>query len=532
MLKAASAISVLTLVSRVLGFIRDVVTMSVLGVNWASGTFVLAWMVPNLLRRLFGEGALAAAFIPAFARRRKSGGDPAARGLLSGVTGLLIATLGGLTLLVVLGTFALPPTAWGLEGEDGVTAAQRGALLSELLRILFPFAVPICLLAVYAGALQSLGVFALPAAAPALLNLFWIGGLLIGSASADAETAEGLASICHTVAWSLLLGGFVQLLLGVLPLWRRGMLARPRWPQAGDGTGTVLRAMGPAALGLSIVQVNLLVDQTLAEYWVGPGAAAHVYLANRLLLFPHALVALPLATAVFPKLAELAASDSATERGALGGALSRAVRYTMFLALPATAGMILIADDLIAVAFQHGRFTAEDAETAALATALLVLGLPAIGLSQLYARAFFALGDTRTPARVAATLVVVHLGLVLVFVLGLEIGVAGFILATTCTSVLNAGWLLALLRRQATVKTPTAWGRNLRIAAAVALMVAALVVLELCVPTAGLSRWHRAGLGLGLPIAVGLVVYGVAAAALRVEELEALKSWIRRRRAR
>ncbi len=518
LLRAASSITGLTLVSRVLGLVRDAMMLNIVGVNWVSGSFHIAWMVPNMLRRLFGEGALAAAFIPAFTKTRANQGEDRAKRLLGGVTGVLAISLIGLSVLVVIASLVLPPEFWQLDGGEAATTEERGALLWELTRMLFPYVLPVCLLAVYAGALQSLGSFAPGAAAPVVLNVVWIGGLAFA-----ASQGSDLVSTCRIVAWSLLAGGLLQLLLGAVPLARRGLLPRPRLPERGDGTRSVFLAMAPAALALSIVQVNMLFDQLLAEFLVFAGANNHIYIANRLLLFPHALVAIPLATAVFPELAR-AAEDPAARRDAL----ARAVRYTLFLSVPAAAGMMVVAMPLIEVVFVHGRYTADDAAQSAAATALLVAGLPALGIAQLYARALFALGDTKTPARIAVYLVFVNLGLNLFFVLVCGLGVAGFTLATTCCSFLNMVMLRRALTRRNSVSN-TDWPQLVRITGAAAAMVAALYGLGRALP-ASEARASMIAFHLAIPIAAGIAAFFVACIALRVRELGELRQWWRNRR--
>lgn len=519
LLRAATSISVLTLLSRVLGLVRDATMTWLVGVNWVSGAFVLAWMVPNLLRRLFGEGALAAAFIPAFTRTRERDGDDRARRLLAGVSGALLVALVGLAAIVCLGSFLMPDEIIGLKGDGDVTAAEHGAYVWELTRVLFPYVIPVCLLATYAGALNALGVFAPGAAAPVLLNLCWIGALLYAW-RVDAAPVDTMRIVANT----LLVGGFAQLSLAAIPLWRRGMLPAPRLPRAGDGTREVFVRMAPAALGLSIVQFNLLLDQALAEVLVGPGSDYHVYLANRLVLFPHALVAIPLATAVFPSLAQIA--DDRTE---LARVLDRSVRYTLFLALPATVGMALVASPLIELVFVGGRYTSGDAVDTGWTTIALVAGLPALGVTQLYARALFAVGDTRSPAKISAWFVLLNLAANLLLVLGFGMGVPGFTLATTLCSYGNALALRRALRTHG-IEPPSSLRNTRFILLACAVMGVVVGVLASLLPQD--DKLELALLGVATPVAVGIVAYFGVAAAFRVAELEELRNWWRRRRAK
>ena len=201
-LRAATQVSAVTLCSRVLGLVRDVMMFRMLDFSWALGSFVLAWMIPNLLRRLFGEGALAASFIPAYAKARTEHGEAAAKKLLATVTGALLAVLIGVSAIVMLTAFFLPGEAVG-SARDAVSAATQGRLLLDLTIVLFPYAIPICLAAVLTGALNSHGTFALPAAAPVVLNVFWIAGLTYAWATGMQDPAE----IVSLVAWLLLLAG-------------------------------------------------------------------------------------------------------------------------------------------------------------------------------------------------------------------------------------------------------------------------------------------------------------------------------------
>lgn len=520
LLRSVGSISGLTLVSRVLGLLRDMLTTYVLGVSWASGTFVLAWMLPNLLRRLFGEGALSAAFIPAYAKALKDNDQSGARSLLAGISGALLLFLCGLTALVLIISFLIPPETWGLGGE-GIDPGQRGELMSELLAILFPYVIPVCLLAVYAGALNAHGVFAAPAAAPALLNIFWIGGLLLALSQGDGD----LAAMTRIIAVCLLVGGGCQLLLVIIPLARRGHLVAPRIPRVQGPECAVLRRMGPAILGLSLVQLNLILDQTLAEYLVSPGASLHIFLANRLLLLPHALVALPIAIAIFPRLATLAADR---DLGQVRAELDQAMRMTMFLALPAAAGLIIVAGDFIEVCFRAGAYSAEDVEGTRWTTIALVCGLPGLGAAQLYVRALYALGEVAAPARIAGWLVLLNLGLNLWFVLGLDLGVAGFTAATTCCSYAN---LFALRHKLAKLcpaqGSPSLWA-HLRLGISTLAMAAGVMLIQGANPSE--DRMSIALFQLALPVAGGVLIYMLIHLALGSPELEPLKRFIRRSR--
>ena len=528
-LRAASSMSALTLLSRILGLVRDVWTSHLLGTSWVNGVLQLAWMMPNMLRRLFGEGALSAAFVPVFARTVDQKGHEAARGLLASVFGAMLLGIGLLCIAVVWTTGWLPPETWHLSpAPDGdmagpATEAEVGGLLNHLLALLFPYALPVCLLAVLAGALNVFGVFAPAAAAPALLNVFGLAGLLHGS----LRSPDDLAGIATTVAVWLLVGGVSQLALVVIPLRRKNCMPAPRLPRKGDGSGTVFRTMLPTILGMSLVQLNVFMDQGLAAWLLGTGSNYHIFLANRLLLFPHSLVALPLAIAVFPK---LATDASRADLESVRTQLDRAAGATLFLAVPATVGLALISDTLLEVAFVHGRYTAEDAETTRWTTIALIAGLPALGASQLAARALYALGDPKTPARTSGVLVFVNLALNLTFVLALGMGVAGLTAATSCCTYLSA----LVLRRAVARRAPggvSAVGPVLRAVAASAVMAAAILGLRAVLPTME-GRTSRVLVELMVPVLVGIGAYIAAQSVLKSPEIGLVREGLARRKAK
>jgi putative peptidoglycan lipid II flippase len=525
MLRAAGGMSILTLLSRVLGFVRDVVMYGVFGASWVSGAFVLAWMIPNLLRRLFGEGALSAAFIPAFTRSLREDDTTASRSLLAGVLGGLTVALVAASIFVTIAALLIPASFWSLEpGNDPTGHANTetvGALFGELLAILFPYVLPVCLLAIGAGALNAYGRFAAPTAAPVLLNLLWIATLL---AIGDRDAAQ-LPSAMRIVAWALLIGGFLQLSLVAIPLRRRGMLPTPIWPAAGHPARAVFAAMIPTALGMSVVQLNVLLDQAIATWLIGTEATNHIYLANRLLLFPHALVALPLATAVFPTLARHAGNS---DLNAVAEQLGRAIHYTIALALPAAAGLVVLADELLAIGFVHGRYTEADAAITRWTTIALVAGLPAIGSSQLLARGFYAIGDMRTPARVAAWMVLVNISMNLVLVGGFDAGVAGLTAATSLSAWCNSVCLRSRLRRHG-IRIVVGFAAVSRSVIATAAMVLAIVAIERVVP-GGDSRLARALWQLVLPIVVGIGVWLLVQLWLGRDLLAVIRSRLRRKR--
>ncbi len=509
--RAATSISAITLLSRIFGLVRDRLMAQTLGAGWVQGAFLLAWMLPNLMRRLLGEGALPASLIPRYKKLRQQ--DPlAAKRLLEEVAGTIVTILAPLCFAVAVGSL-LVPASWLPVPDQGGPESIR--LLLALNAVLFVYALPICLAAVATGALHVLGVFALPATIPVALNIIWIAALV----AAKPLGFEADTEVATFAAWSLAVGGFVQLLIVTLPLWRRGELGLPRLglPKRGTAAFAVFAAMGPTVLGMSLNQISSLIDQFLAYYLIAPGANVYVYLSNRLLLFPHALTALALAQAVFPKLAGEADVDGRKEmRATLDGTAAATVMVT----LPAAAGLIVLAHEVVDVLFVGGRFGGEDVPKTVLTASCLVAGLPFIALAQLYARAFYAVGDTATPARIAARLVVLNVAISVTLLLTTGLGTAALTLSTSVTSICNAALLARRFRRLA----PAGQGLGaswLRCTAATAVMCAVVPLVRTSTDDASLL--DRAVFGLALPILAGVAVYFAAHLLMRSPELRALR---------
>jgi len=486
LLRAGGLVAVSTLLSRLLGLARDTGMSALFGAGPEYGAFNLAWMLPNLFRRIFGEGALSTAFVPAFVRTVEKEGKEKGRRLAGAVAGALLVVLGSLTLAGVALALGFPD-AWLGRWVGGEATAR---LLRRLSAILFPYVLFICLYAVAAGALNSLGRFFVPALAPAALNLVWLGGVAAVAVASPATLEEAAAIL----AWVVLGGGVLQLGMQLPALRSLGVLPRPKWDPADPGLRSVVRTMAPMVLGVALFQVNTFVDQAMAWGFVSPGANNYVYLANRLLQFPVSLVGFAAATAAFPAFARLAANE---DRRALRGAFDRTLGFVLFLALPAGAGLLALASPCVSALFEHGRFEAADRVETARAVAMYALGVPFLCAIQILARVHYALGDARTPVRISGALVFANAGLNLLLVRPL--GVSGLALATTVTAALNAALLARRLDRAGLPRS-----RELR-ARAVRSIAAALACGALAF---GASRAAESA-GTALSLAAG-VVAGIA----------------------
>jgi putative peptidoglycan lipid II flippase len=439
-LPAALRIAIWTLASRVLGLVRDRLMFAEFGRGPEAGAFFLAWTVPNLFRRLLGEGALTAAFVPVLGERLDRDGIAAARRSFAIVAGALAVLLLGL-LAIAWGIVATLPAEALASGAQSDIEAERESyalVLRSLLFLLLPYVVPICMVALLAAAQNVRGRFTLPALAPVLLNVFWIVGVLI-TAGMDVPLSDKALWLGGFV----LAGGFAQLALQLPGLARSGLLARPRLVFDDPDLRRVARSMLPMLLGLSVVQLSSLVTQVIAAFAIPEvGANSIIFLANRLLEFPHALLGIALGTAVFPL---LALHGSRGERAEMQAALDKALASGSFLAIPACVGLVAVAPALVDVLFVSGRFGGDDAvETVAVAR-ILALALPGLVGVQVLARAHYALGDTRNPVRISLVLFFVSVGLQLL--LAPRFGTLGLAATSAFTATANATALLVSLRR-------------------------------------------------------------------------------------
>ena len=547
---AALRIASWTLASRVLGLIRDRLMFAEFGRGPVLGAFHLAWTVPNTFRRLLGEGALTAAFVPVLTRRLESDGLDAARASVAAVLGRLLLVLLGVALLLLAG-IALLPAAWLEALPDAKTSAASGAgagsgaagsaantgaatpaagdgsyadLLRLLLFVLVPYLLPVCLTALAAAVQNVRGRFALPAAAPLLLNALWIAALLVAHGlELDAEGRAFFVAAC------VLFGGAAQLLLQVPGVISAGLFVRPRFVRHPD-TAAVARNMLPMLLGLSVVQINVLMTQLLAAALVDRGAPSILFLSNRMLEFPHALLGVALGTAVFPLLATL---GERKDQAGVRDTIDRSLGIGIFLAVPAAAGLCALAPWLIEVLFGSGRFTPENVAETADVLRVHAFAVPGLIVVQVLARAHYALHDMKTPVRIAAWLLLA--AQVLNVLLAPRFATVGLAISSVFAATSNAIWLSLSLRRK---KLPGG-GRAMR-----ALVQAAIAAL----PTAGIAWWSASYLAelfpadsglllriatvLIVPGALGMAAFFATARLLRAQELDDVLEALRKRRER
>lgn len=431
MLKSSGAMGVATLMSRVLGLVREQVYAVFMGTTAVAGAFQMAFTIPNLFRRLLGEGALTAAFIPIFKAKEKTEGEVemwrAANAVISGllVSAALVVAVVLLGLSVVL--------AWA-------TLPESTRLMLQLLRVMFPYMLLVCLAAVLMGMLNARGFFFIPAFGAAMLNVVMISSVLFLA----PRMGEELKTQIFGLAIGVLLAGLAQTAFQVPSLWRQGY--RYRWvsPWRNPTVREVVRKMLPASVGVAAFQINVLVTQGLAFGVHAPIVAAFNY-AVRLMEFPQGIFGISLATYLLPTLSGHAAEkDYQQFRRTLREGLS----YLVFVNLLASALLVALAEPIIRLLFQYGNFDLSSTAQVARALACLAPGLVAFSAVNIVARAFYALGDTTTPMRISVFCLSVNIIFAAAMLIGLGLGAAGLGLANALTSFINLGLLLFGLRRK------------------------------------------------------------------------------------
>ena len=503
MLRNALTVGAWTMGSRVLGFARDILIAALLGAGPAADAFFVALRLPNLFRRLFGEGAFSAAFIPAYAGALAQEGEAPARRLAEEVTAIMAVFLMALTILGLLFMpLVLDVLAPGFRADPA-----KFALAVRLSRITFPYLWLICLCALFSGVLNARGHFAAASAAPILFNVCIIATLLILHAAGQR--------VPEALAYGVALSGIVQFVLLAWALARAGSPLRLRVPRLTPGARTVLRRLGPGLIGAGVTQLNLTVDTIIASL-LPTGTVSVLYYADRVNQLPLGVIGTAVGTVLLPSLSR---QFRRNETDAARESLNRAIAVSLLLTLPAAAALAAIGLPVMRTLFAHGAFSDADAARSAAALAVYAFGLPAFVLVKLFAPGFFARGDTSTPVKTGLAAVAINLALNLALMHPLQqVGIA---LSTSLAAWFNALALALLLRRRADFAPDRALARRiLAIALASGLMALALLALRRT------ALMHLAPVAsLALLIAAGLAVFalaGILLGAVRPAELRLL----------
>jgi putative peptidoglycan lipid II flippase len=512
-LRAAGTISALTMGSRILGLVREQVFAAFLGAGSYADAFQVAFRIPNLLRDLFAEGALSAAFVPTYTKELKEGGPARAHQLVSRLLTVLAAIL---AVIVALGlAFTRPLVEFLAPGFD---PAKMGITI-VLTRIMLPFLPLVSFAALAMGMLNAQGRFAIPAAAPAMFNvvaIVWAAGLW----------AMGFGPEQVVVGWAIgtVVGGAAQLLIQVPPLRRDGWRYRPEWKPGDPGIRAIGRLMAPATVGLAAVEVNILVNTIFASH--EDGAVAWLGYAFRILYLPIGIFGVAVGTVATTGLSRRAAEGD-TE--GLRRTLRQGLGAVAFLSVPATVGLVVLREPIVRLLFERGRFDAGDTRATATALALYAIGLVAYTGVKVLAPAFYAIARPRVPLLASVSAVVTNLAVVAA--LHASIGFRAIALGTALGSLVNASVLLGVFQRRTGGVLTRALGLSVaKIVGAAGLMgAAAYLALEGAERLTG----HRGFVGQLMtgvgPILVGGGVYFLAAHVLHVEEARTIVGALMRR---
>jgi len=488
LLKALATVSSMTLISRILGFVRDLVIARVFGAGLATDAFFVAFKLPNLLRRLFAEGAFSQAFVPILAEYKNRRGERETRLLVDHVSGVLALALFIVTLIgVIAAPLVIYVTAPGFAATPG-----KFDLTVNLLRVTFPYIFFISLTALAGGILNTYSRFSVPAVTPTLLNLSFIGFALWGAPYFDPPVMA--------LAWAVFAGGVAQLALQVPFLSRIGLLPRFRLDLKGEGVWRILRQMGPAVFGVSISQVSLVINVIFASFLV-TGSVSWLYYADRLMEFPIGLLGVALGTILLPSLSKHHADRSAQAYSEL---LDWGLRLTLLLAAPAAVALALLAVPLVATLFHYGAFGVEDVFATRRAVIAYSVGLIGLVMVKVLAPGFYARQDIRTPVRIA--LVTLGLTQLMNFAFVWHLKHAGLALAIGLGACFNAALLLRGLRHRDIYRPEPGWPVFvLKLVIAVYAMVAVLWL------TSGTdSSWLAMGAGARVLNLVQIVLGGAA----------------------
>ncbi|MBI4998179.1 MAG: murein biosynthesis integral membrane protein MurJ [Rhodocyclales bacterium] len=439
LLRSLATVSGMTLLSRILGFVRDFVIARSFGAGMLTDAFFVAFRLPNLLRRLFAEGAFSQAFVPLLAEYRNRRGETETKLLVDRTaTALFVAVL----LVAVLGIIGAPLLIY-ISAPGFAADAGKFALTVELTRITFPYILFMALVAMAAGILNTWSRFALPAFTPVLLNLSLIGGALLAAPWFDPPVLA--------LAWAVFLGGVLQLALQLPALKRIGMLPRFDWAPGDPGVRRILSLMAPAVLGVSVAQVSLLINTIFASF-LPSGSVSWLYYADRLMEFPAGLLGAALGTILLPSLARCHAGERREEFSSL---LDWGLRLTLMLTLPAALALAMLAVPVLATLFQHGAFTAADVLQTRSALIAYSIGLTGLILVKILAPGFYARLDIRTPVKIALVTLVATQAMNLAFIGPLRH--AGLALSIGLASCLNAALLYRGLRRADAYRPAPGW---------------------------------------------------------------------------
>ena len=518
--KAAGVVGAATLTSRILGFIRDAVIAWFFGAGFSSDAFIAAFRIPNLLRRLFAEGSLSSAFIPVFTEYMVRQGQAEAFNLARSAFRLL----GGVLIIAAICGVLLSP--WMVRLIAPGFSADKLSLTITLTRLMFPYIFFIGLVALCMGILNVLGHFAAPAFAPVLLNLSIIGSVFFISPSLTPPVI-GLAI-------GVLIGGFLQLALQLPVLIKRGFYFWEEAKMIHPGLKRVGTLIPPVIFGGAVYQINILIG-TLLGSLLDQGSVTYLYFADRLVQFPLGVFAIATATAVLPSLSRQAASG---DLDPLKDTFAQTLKLVFFIMIPASVGLIILREPIVALLFQRGEFDIQATRLTAQALLYYSIGLWAFSAVRIVAVTFFALQDTRTPVKMAGISILANIVLGIVLMKPLAHG--GLALATSLASILNLGLLLGALRARLGRLGWESIGLSAcrSLVCSIVMGIGVHMAISFMVPDIDCTLSGLIG-GVAGSMAVGLIIYGAGSYLIKNPELNLVivaagkgfdKKWPRRKK--
>ncbi|WP_026154830.1 murein biosynthesis integral membrane protein MurJ [Thiolinea disciformis] len=467
LLRSGAVISAMTLISRILGLVRDMIVARYFPVDGATDAFFVAFKIPNLLRRFFAEGAFSLAFVPVLAEYKEKRSREELSDLIDHVAGAL-----GLLLLIIslIGMVAAPILVYLFAPGFTKQAGAQPELAAEMLRITFPYILFISLAGLAGGILNTFQKFAVPAFTPSLLNIIMI--------IATVWVAPYFGQPILVLAWGVFFAGLAQFLFQVPSLIRLGLMPKFKFKKAHEGVKRIMQLMLPAIFGSSVAQINLVINTIIASFLV-VGSISWLYYSDRFIEFPLAIIGVALGTVILPKLSgDHARADSSEFQKTLDWAL----RLALLIAIPSTLGLILLAEPILATVMMHGQFQWGDVQMSAMSLMTYSLGLPAFILVKVLAPGFYSRQDTKTPVKIGVISVIANMLLNIIIVVpwyfsGFIGAHAGLSLATALAGYVNAGMLFMTLRRQGMFSASQGWWAYVARIALASLVMVVLVWL-------------------------------------------------------
>lgn len=501
--KSTVVVGSMTLISRILGFVRDMLIARIFGVTLATDAFFVAFKIPNFLRRLFAEGAFAHAFVPVLSDYKERGNKTHLKQFIDKTAGTLSVFL---ALITMVGIVAAPVLIM-LLAPGFMWQGNQYELSVQLLQITFPYLLFIALVAFAGGILNAHGLFAVPALTPVFLNICMI--------AAAFWLAPVMDEPIIALAWGVFAAGVVQLLFQLPSLLRLGLLPRPRLGFNDVGVKRIISLMLPAIFSVSVTQINLLLDTLFASF-LTVGSVSWLYYSDRLVEFPLGILGLALGTVILPSLSK---SHAAEDKAAFSNALDWGLRLVVLIGLPATIGLVMLAEPMLSTLFQYNEFGVSDVHFAGMSLKAYSVGLLGFILIKVLVPGFTSRGDMKTPVRYGMYAMLVSLGLNLALVFPLAH--AGLALATSLGAFFNAALLLRKLYKDKVYQPVSGWWLFFaRVSLAAGAMSAGLYYF---IDSTWWNDWNSTERVLNLVkwIGIGLVIYAATLlmTGLRVKHL-------------